>query len=153
MRTAQKGKYMKYKGTSHQETSPRLPEPDKDEVIILTEQDIDYVSKAMVSARSMLYQIREKYGYTNQQLLDRLNSDVFRKIPDISRQVSFDNKKTRPFNVKQLFDLHRAFPDDFDLNAIADGTPPRGLHDLTNVELINRQEQITAELLRRLSAK
>lgn len=98
-------------------------------------------------------EFRQKNDYSNTGMLNLLNQDYFSDAHAISRIANLTSDAQRLPNIGQLFELRRAFPDDFDLNAIADGTHPRGLQDLTDTELISRQEQITAELLRRLNAK
>lgn len=128
-------------------THPRLPKPDK--VVLLDEDDVNYVDRAVKRFGDELAKCREKQGWTNRQLLERLNPDYFPSTETISRLVNHDQKRLPSWG--QVVDAHRVLG--LDLNALADGDKPLTLEQLSDAELAIQFEQYAAEMSRRMRQK
>lgn len=111
----------------------------------LFSDDPKYTEKAIENIGKALKDIRAKKGWTNMQLLDHLDADIYSSEATISRLTK--NTGKRPPSAAQLIELRRVFG--VDLNALADGDSPFVLEEQSDICLIDLLNQISEELLRR----
>lgn len=140
---------MKYKGTSHQNTSPRLPAPTENEVQGLTEQDLNYTTAAIYRMGETLALEIGKTGLNVNNWLNRCNPEFFNDASQVSRIVNHTAKRCP--SAGQLFEMRRIFG--LDLNALADGGNPQPIEETSNEKLIATLNQNLDELSRRICQK
>lgn len=111
----------------------------------LFSDDPQYTDMAVENIGKTLDKIRTKNGWNNSQLMQQLDTRIYKSEAAVSRIINNDNK--RQPSAAQFIELRRVFG--VDLNAIADGDNPFVLESLSDVCLLGLINQISAELLRR----
>lgn len=127
-------------------THPRLPSKKEEDIIILGDTQLDYSDAAIYRIGTTLEKCMQQCRYKLADFLDRANPKYFPDKSTVSRLINHENKRLP--NAGQLFEMRRVFG--VDLNVISDGDSPLTLDSLSDVELVCRLEQITAELSRRM---
>ena len=115
-----------------------------DEDVVLIDEKEDARIKGMLDQfGKSLEKVRDKNGWTNEQMLARLNCEYFPNKETISRFIGCKNKRYP--SLAQYLDALRAFGPDMELTSIKN----RDIRELSNAELIRELERISNELSRR----
>lgn len=105
-----------------------------------------YVDDAIYQVGETIAKIRDKYMWTNAQLLEYLDTRFFPTAETISRLVKHEKKRFP--SAAQLFDLRRVFG--ISLDALADGKDPFVFEQMSDARLVEMMEAISSELGRRI---
>lgn len=131
-------KNQKQEQKPHEFGTPRLKVPE--DVVLIDEKEASRIEEMLKQFGKSLESVRDKNGWTNKQMLARLNYEYFPNVETLSRFIAHTNKRI-PSLAKYL-DALRAFGPDMELTA----NKSRDIKDLTNAELIRELERISIEL-------
>lgn len=121
----------------------------KTEIIRLHSEDEDYVAKAILNIRPTLETICKNNGWTYKAMLERLDPKYFGDQARFSKLIN--NCTKRQISAGQLFEIRRV--SGISLDKLADGCDAFEFGQMTIQRLIELNNIISAELLRRIMQK